>query len=243
MTHLTDDDLVLYYYGEDDQAAHLAACAPCAARYRDLAAVMDAVPPIEPPPRDGRYAERVWTQVQPRLALRRRWGVSWQRMIAVAAAVVLLIAGFTAGRLWRPTSAPTIATTRGGVDADAAATDVQRRRVLLLTVADHLERSDRVLTEVMNAGNTDLAMEQQWARDLVAANRLYRQEAIDADETSVAVVLDDLERALLDIVHRPAAASPGDIEPVRRRIDAAALVFKVRVMRTELRQRTPSSIG
>ena len=243
MTHLTDDDLVLHYYGEEDRAAHLAACAACAARYRALAALMDAVPPIEAPPRDGGYAERVWTQVQPRLAVRRRWGVTWQRMVAVAAAVVLLIAGFSAGRLWRPTSTPAIATNRGSVDLDGAATDLQRRRVLLLTVADHLERSDRVLTEVMNAGTTDLAMEQQWAKDLVAANRLYRQEAIDADETSVAAVLDELERALLDIVHRPATASPGDIDLVRRRIDAAALVFKVRVMRTELRQRTPSSIG
>jgi hypothetical protein len=241
MTHLTDDDLVLQYYGENDHAAHLEACASCAARYRDLATVMDALPPVDAPPRDAAYAERVWTQVQPRLAMRPRWGTAWQRAMAAAAAVVLLIAGFTAGRLWHPTPAPTIASGRG--DIDAAATDAQRRRVLLLTVADHLERSDRVLTEVMNAGTTNLAMEQQWATDLVAANRLYRQEALDADETSLAAVLDELERALLDIVHRPAAASSGDIDLVRRRIDAAALLFKVRVMRTELRQRNPTAIG
>ena len=35
MTHCSDDDLVLHYYGEDTaHAAHLAACAECATRYR-----------------------------------------------------------------------------------------------------------------------------------------------------------------------------------------------------------------
>jgi hypothetical protein len=241
MTHLTDDDLVLHYYGEDDHGAHLETCAPCTARYRELAMIMDAVPPLDVPPRDARYADRVWAQVQPRLALRRRSSGLRHWTIAAAAAVVLLIAGFTAGRLWRPAPVSTIAADDRSIET--AATDAQRRRVLLLTVADHLERSDRVLTEVMNAGTADLAMERQWATELVAANRLYRQEAIDADERSIAAVLDELERALLDIVHRPAAASSGDIDLVRRRIDAAALLFKVRVMRTELRQRTPSSIG
>jgi hypothetical protein len=239
MTHLTDDDLVLQYYGEDDRAEHLETCGSCAARYREFAALMDAVPPIDVPPRDANYSDRVWIGVQPRLVGRRRWGGTWQWMLAAAAAAVLLITGFTAGRLWRPGASPAVATEHRNV----ASTEAQRKSVLLLTVADHLERSDRVLTEIMNAGSTDLAMEEQWAADLVAANRLYRQEAVDADETSVAAVLDELERALLDVVHRPAAASSADIDLVRRRIDAAALLFKVRVMRSELRQRTPSSIG
>ena len=71
----------------------------------------------------------------------------------------------------------------------------------------------------------------------MAANRLYRQDALDAEESSVASVLDELERALLDIVHRPADAQPADLEQIRRRIDSAALLFKVRVLTTDLRQR------
>ena len=79
-------------------------------------------------------------------------------------------------------------------------------------------------------------MEQQWADDLIAANRLYRQDAMDANEASVANVLDELERALLDVVHEPSDAA-ADLDQIRRRIDSAALLFKVRVLGNELRQR------
>jgi len=50
-------------------------------------------------------------------------------------------------------------------------------------------------------------------------------------------VLDDLERSLLEIVHSPSPISAADLDHIRRRIDAAALLFKVRVMSDELRQR------
>ena len=53
----------------------------------------------------------------------------------------------------------------------------------------------------------------------------------------MATVLDDLERNLLEIVHSPSRISAADLEQIRRRIDAAALLFKVRVMSDELRQR------
>ena len=53
-------------------------------------------------------------------------------------------------------------------------------------------------------------------------------------------VLDDLERSLLEIVHSPSRISAADLEQIRRRIDAAALLFKVRVMSDELRQRERS---
>jgi hypothetical protein len=53
----------------------------------------------------------------------------------------------------------------------------------------------------------------------------------------VAVVLDDLERSLLEIVNSPSKISAADLEQIRRRIDAAALLFKVRVMSDELRRR------
>jgi hypothetical protein len=95
-----------------------------------------------------------------------------------------------------------------------------------------------VLTDIMNApARSDISTEQRWAEDLVDASRLYRQDAIDAGEQSVANVLDDLERNLLEIVHSPARISAADLDQIRRRIDAAALLFKVRVMSDELRKR------
>jgi hypothetical protein len=59
----------------------------------------------------------------------------------------------------------------------------------------------------------------------------------------VATVLDELERNLLEIVHSPSAISAADLEQIRRRIDAAALLFKVRVMSDELRQREQMPAG
>jgi hypothetical protein len=154
--------------------------------------------------------------------------------LAAAAALALVATSFFAGRLsMAPAASPTVAPTRAAVNT---AEPQLARRVLLLSVADHLERSDRVLTDIMNAPAGDLSMEQQWADDLIAANRLYRQDALDANEASVANVLDELERALLDVVHRPADA-PADLDQIRRRIDSAALLFKVRVLTNELRER------
>ena len=110
-------------------------------------------------------------------------------------------------------------------------------RILLTSVADHLDRSDRILTDIMNAPRGDISIEQRWADDLLDASRLYRQDAIAAGEDSVASVLDELERSLIEIVHSPSRISAADLEQIRRRIDAASLLFKVRVMSDELRQR------
>ena len=90
----------------------------------------------------------------------------------------------------------------------------------------------------MNApARTDISAEQRWADDLLTTSRLYRQDAMDAGERSVAGVLDDLERSLLEIVNSPSKISAADLEQIRRRIDAAALLFKVRIMSDELRKR------
>ena len=90
----------------------------------------------------------------------------------------------------------------------------------------------------MNApAGEDISTEQRWAEDLIATNRLYRQDAMDAGEHSVALVLDELERSLLEIVHTPSRATAARLDEVRRRIDAASLLFKVRVLGNELRQR------
>ena len=236
MTHCSDDDLVLHHYGEDgDAARHVAACEDCAARARELASLLQVVTSDTPPARGEHYGLEVWQRIRHRLPERESWWrgatVRWQWTAAVAA-LVLIVAGFAAGRLWPDASGDPVAARL------AENEDETRRRVLLLTVADHLDRTDRVLTDIVNApGGADISTEQQWASDLVAASRLYRQDAVETDEGSVAAVLDELERALLDIVHHPSTASAAQLEDLRRRIDSAALLFKVRVMSNELRQR------
>jgi len=232
MNHCSDDDLVLHYYGEPCEAeSHLRTCAECATRYQSLSAALASIP-TDVPARATEYEADVWRRIAPQLRVRRVWlpspAVRWT--LAAAATVALVASGYFAGRLSTGSHSPRIART-----AVADVDDQARRRTLLLNVAEHLERSDRVLTDVMNAPDVDIATEQQWATELIATNRLYRQDAVDANESSVATVLDELERALLDIVHRPADAG-ADLDSIRNRIDAAALLFKVRVMRTELLQ-------
>jgi hypothetical protein len=240
MKHYSDDDLTLYYYGESRRPAeierHLGECAACTATYRSIAATLSLVAPPEVPERGDLYGLEVWQRIRHQLPPQESSWFSWNRLaIAATAAAVLLVAvlAFVAGRVWpgRP-AAPTVASDTKDAGNDA------RRRILAASVADHLDRSDRVLTEIMNApAGGDISAEQRWADDLLSASRLYRQDAIAAGDQSVASVLDELERSLVEIVHSPAHVSAADLEQMRRRIDAAALVFKIRVLQDELRGR------
>ena len=158
---------------------------------------------------------------------------------------MLVLAAFVGGRVWPRQPAaratpPTPANRATPAPANPAASSTPTspaNRILLTSVADHLDQSERVLTDIMNAPRGDISAEQRWADDLLDASRLYRQDAIDAGEQSVAAILDDLERSLIEIVNSPSKISAADLEQIRRRIDAASLLFKVRVMSDELRQR------
>ena len=57
----------------------------------------------------------------------------------------------------------------------------------------------------------------------------------------MAGVLEDLERNLLEVIHSPSKITAADLDDVRQRIDAASLLFKVRVLGDELRQREQSA--
>jgi hypothetical protein len=253
--HYSEDDLTLYYYGEGRYratdpaggarsrvAAHLESCAECAKTYRDIAGTLALIAAADVPARGDQYGLEVWQRIRHRLPERSRpWWVEWfrrDRLAFVAATAALVVAAFVAGRVSerQPASGqlpPATPPTAGS----GTAGDVQRR-ILLTSVADHLDRSERVLTDLMNVSDPrDISTEQAWADDLLTTSRLYRQDAVDAGEQSVASVLDELERSLLEIVHSPSKINAADLEQIRRRIDAAALLFKVRVMSDELRQR------
>lgn len=233
--HCSDEDLVLHYYGDAEApahaAAHLAGCGPCQERYQEVSESLRLLTFPETPEVGERYGAELWYRLEPRLAGRQPfWRAGWFRPLSfAAAAAVLLVAGFVAGRV---TPADPVPEMMQAIEADEA------RRVLLLSVAEHLERSDRVLTDVMHASlSGDLSIEREWAADLVADNRFFRQDALDSGEPSVAAVLDELERALLDIVHSPFDATPADLEEIHNRLDSAALLFKVRVLSRDLRYR------
>lgn len=248
MTHCSDDDLLLEYYGEPSaSSAHLADCGECAARFRQLQTTLDVLT-LEPPDRSEHYGLAVWQAIRHRLPARESW---WQSMLGVrpvlaaAAAIVLLVTGFAAGRLWPSDARPAPQVAAADDEATLSFTageDEARRRVALMTVTDHFDRSDRVLAEIMNApGPHDLLAERQTARELVADSRLYRQNAIVLSEPAVTAVLEEVERVLLDVVHQPSNATTADLNEIRRRIESASLLFKLRVMANELQQRLEES--
>ena len=238
--HYTEEDLTLYYYGEgrrrDEIDAHLGSCADCASLYRNITGALALIAAPDTPARGDQYGLEVWHRIRHQLPTRqpRFFNLAW--LAAAAAVAALVIAAFIAGQRSRPVQGPVQAHVAQPLSSDAA------KRILLTSVADHLDRSERVLTDIMNtSGAQDISTEQTWAEDLLTTSRLYRQDAIAAGEPSVAAVLDELERNLLEIVHSPSRISNDDLEQIRRRIDAAALLFKVRVLGDELRRRNKTS--
>jgi hypothetical protein len=112
-----------------------------------------------------------------------------------------------------------------------------------VAVGDHLDRSQMVLVELVNAdgkGPVNISAEQRTARDLVGANRLYRETAARAGEVGVASVLDDLERVLIEIANSPSQLSSAQFEEIRHRIEARGILFKVRVIDSQVREREKS---
>jgi hypothetical protein len=247
--HYSEDDLTLYYYGEGRRREaieqHLSDCPACATLYRDISGTLALIPAPEVPERGDQYGLEVWQRIRHKLPERPEpwWAAFFRRdrLVFAAAAAMLVLVAFVAGRVWprQPAGVPATPAveTAGGGPGSIAAGDT-RQRILLTSVTEHLDRSERVLTDIMNAPDrSDISSAQGWADDLLTTSRLYRQDALDAGEQSVAMVLDDLERSLLEIVNRPSKISAADLEQIRRRIDAAALLFKVRVMSDELRRR------
>ena len=243
--HLTEDDLVLHYYGELDGAAgarterHLSSCGECRGSFERLQRVMAAVDALPEPSLPDGFERTVWARLQPALAPppRRGW-FSWLALtpapLALAAAVVVLVAAaFFAGRITKQQPAATVAST-----AEV------RERVLLADVGEHLDRSQMMLVDLVSADPADIDMrvERQRAEELVAANRLYRQTAAANGEARIQELLDELEQLLVELAASPDQLSTEEMGQVRERLDANGLLFKVRVLSSTLRERQKQEI-
>jgi len=237
MKHLSQEELILEYYGErrnDGIRQHLEACASCRVSFESLARVLNAMNDFEAPEPSTVYGSRVWHQIAPRLGeSRQSWwsGFSWwftPRLAAISAMAALLVVAFLAGRVsQRPRE---MAGLSGPV----------RERIMLVAVGEHLERSQMILVELVNneaKGPVDISGEQRRAEDLISENRLYRQAALKSGDKGISNVLDELERVLLDIAHEPSKLDSAELQQVRERIEAAGILFKIRVVGSNLRER------
>jgi hypothetical protein len=53
----------------------------------------------------------------------------------------------------------------------------------------------------------------------------------------MAGVLEDLERVLVDIAHEPSQMAPVELENLQRRMESAGILFKIRVLGTNVKQK------
>ena len=245
MNHLTEEQLVLHYYGESGETGetatgntlaterHLEECGECRGLYASLQRVLNVVDSLPVPERSADYGAQVWQRIEHSVGAQRRTlrtlPASWRWAAAGAAFAALMVTAFIAGRIYPRHNQP----------ARMAASDAQTgERVLLVAVGDYLERSQMVLIELTNAnpkGSKDISAEQERAGGLVTETRLYRQTAARTGDTRIAGVLDELERVLVDITHAPSNMTPHQLEELRQRLEAEGILFKIRVLGSNVR--------
>ena len=235
MKHLEQEQLVAHYYGEagKDVANHLADCYECRTEFGNIQRMLTAITPPEAPARGSDYGAEVWNRVRgqlPEAEPKRQWWLMPQRWAAVGAIAALIIAAFVIGRRTAPNN-PDLA-------KNNLSPQVVKERVLMVALGDHLERSQMVLLEVEHAADAkDVELVRDDAEGLVGDNRLYRQAALNIGDLKTAEVLDQLERALLDISHSSPDEGKAQIEVLRRQIEAQGLLFKVQVIHSNVQKK------
>ena len=247
MNHLKEEELIAYQDGEEkaraEVKAHLEECTECREELARIEAVFAALDVMPVPDPGADYERRVWQEVEPRLPEKRaRW---WEglfeprRLVAAGAMAALILAAYFTG-IWMEKR-------RTGGGTEMAGAEKVRKRVLVVAVGEHLGKSEMVLVELANTelkkGEklVNISSEQKRAEALVDENRLYRQTALKEGDQAMASTLDELERVLLDVANSPDEITPAQFESLQRRIEAKGILFKIRVVNQDLREREKSN--
>lgn len=224
--HPSQEDLTLYYYGESegDLAGHLEDCQTCRRRMEALSQMLGSIGAQAPPHRGDDYAMRVWEKLQPQLEPKRRfWFSGWPQWVApVAGFACLFVAVFLAGRLVGPDMKTETVLVQGG------------QRVFDQIFKQHLDQLQMFWLDV---GSQQPAREQRVAaRELVSANRLYRNVAHQQGQDALVSFLDDLEIVMLEIANNPELSAEMDEASVRQLEDRTEILFKINVLRSQIEQ-------
>jgi hypothetical protein len=247
MKHLKEEELIEHYYGKGESDAaegHLKSCAECAETYAALKSDLEEMEFAEPPVRDAAYGERVWQSIAPSLPAYEARKRSWLRsgmgrgLSYAAACALLVVCAFVAGRRWeqrqnQPTAAMNPAPAQPAKQNAAPA----RERVVVVILSDHLDRSERLLVELKHADADSeemVAPMRDEARSLLAANRICRQKAAQADDPALAATLARLDHLLAEIANQPGGLNAATLVRLQDEMNADGLLFEVRVLRSRI---------
>src|SRR5258708_35268162 len=108
MNHLTQEQIVLHFYGDAEDsgqvAQHLSACAECRAEFGRVSTLLTQIGPLEVPEPHESFEQKTWLNVRDRLPDSRR--SLFERLLsppkwALAGVMAIIVAGaFLAGRYW-----------------------------------------------------------------------------------------------------------------------------------------------
>lgn len=243
MSHPTDEDLIFHFYGEQPPAdreridAHLGACADCRGTWEEIGRTLQIADGVEVPEPPPGFERIMWARVQAALPPpRSRW--SWKVFVPVASAAAFVIAMMGGVRFWAARVEPQ--ETAPAPTADFAEIQQTRERALFMALDGHLAQTEVLLTELMNTpmkARAGFGEARSTAGDLVASGRLYRATAEQTGHRALAAMLQDLEPVLVEVARSPAQVDAATVRSLRERIDDEGLLFKVRAVNADARDR------
>jgi hypothetical protein len=190
MKNITDEDLTLLYYGEQDDprlAIKVAESEELSARFDALCTELQRVDALVPPERDVDYGAEVWKQISPRLSEPNNKSASrWAGLLSAFKRPRLSLAG--AFSIAMIASLAFFLGRQGGQPGESiqldpytnpafVLTNQETERLLTRSVSGHLEQVNIVFTQFANTPESS-ASEAERATDMLVANRLLRRTAI-----------------------------------------------------------------
>ncbi len=248
--HPTDDDLVLRFYGEHDAAetaridGHLRACAACQNAWTELTETLKLVDTVDVPEPPAGFERVMWAKVEQALPAPARSFWTWRRLVPLTslAAIVIAVVAITSRTRDAAPETTVASVPVAGKAAAEKPTDAGRvrERVLLTALDGHFEQTELLLVELLNAPDSnglDLDYERLVAGDLVASGRLYRMSATQIGKERLAAVLEQLEPVLVEVARSPDQSKRKDLQFLRSQINEEGLLFKVRAVTNQIRER------
>jgi len=246
MTHPSDDELTLHFYGEHSPAdraridAHLGECGLCQSTWDEIGRTLTMARGADVPEPPADFERVMWARVSAGLPSRApRW--TWRALAPLASLGVVVLTLAVGSRVSEAPSvepdAETAETAPAPVDAEALES---RERALFTALDGHLAQTELLLVELLNGpdrvgGDFDFA--RSTAQDLVASGRLYRATAQQTGHRRVAAMLEDLEPVLVEVARSPEQVDSATVQSLRERIDDDGLLFKVRAVTSDVRDR------